>query len=272
MRAPSTGGPHGPASPSAGSSRKKQGRPIGKTRAVSTDLYRRVVNLLQPSRYLECTCCGTLSPSFLPHGVNPRENARCPSCGSLERHRLQCHYLRTCTNLFTARLKVLHFAPEAGLQRLLKSLPNLIYHSADLSSRWADERFDICDIPHPTDSFDVVLCSHVLEHVPDDRKAMSELFRVMKPGSWGLIEAPIGARRQATFEDWTVTEEKDRERIFGQRDHVRIYGHDYYDRLRAAGFTVTPRPYGKELPASLIAKYRVWRHASICLCTKPTRL
>jgi hypothetical protein len=249
--------------------KKKKGQPTtSKTRDLTTDLYRRVVNVLQPSRYLECPCCGKLSPSFLPHGVKQRDNAKCPHCGSLERHRLQWHYLKNCTNLFTGRLKVLHFAPEAGLQRKLKSLPTLTHVSADLSSRLADEKFNICDIPHPADSFDVVLCSHVLEHVPDDRKAMSELYRVMKPGGWGLIEAPISRKRKETFEDWSVTEDKDRERVFGQRDHVRIYGRDYYDRLRAAGFSVTLRYYAKELPAKLLTKYSVLPHGTICLCTK----
>jgi SAM-dependent methyltransferase len=156
-----------------------------------------------------------------------------------------------------------------GLQRLLQSLPNVTYHSADLASPRAAERFDICAIPYPDDTFDVILCSHVLEHVPDDRKAMSELFRVMKRGGWGLIEAPMNRKRAQTFEDWSVTSEADRERVFGQRDHVRIYGKDYYARLRGVGFQVTPEYYAKSLPAEAVAKHALLMHSTICLCTKP---
>ena len=225
------------------------------TFASATRIVRRCVHLLFPGKHYECPCCGELAESFLPHGVIQRQNARCPGCGSLARHRLHWLFLKTRTNLYSEPLKVLHFAPEPGLQRLLQSRRNLTYHSADLGSRRAAEHFDICAIPYPADTFDVVLCSHVLEHVPDDRKAMSELFRVMKPGAWGLIEAPIPSKRTETFEDWSVTSETDRERVFGQRDHVRIYGRDYYDRLRSAGFSVEEHHYAKELPASMIEKH-----------------
>lgn len=242
-------------------------------RERATRIVRRCVHILFPRKYYarkyyECPCCGKLAESFLPHGVRQRQNARCPGCGSLERHRLHWLFLKTRTNLYSEPLKVLHFAPEPGLQRLLQSRRNLTYHSADLGSRRAAEHFDICAIPYPADTFDVVLCSHVLEHVPDDRKAMSELFRVMKPGAWGLIEAPIQHTRTATFEDWSVTSETDRVRVFGQRDHVRIYGRDYYDRLRSAGFSVEEHHYAKELPASMIEKHLLRPTGIITICTK----
>ncbi len=217
----------------------------------------------------ECPCCGGRFRRFQPHGVKRRENARCPGCGALERHRLQWLYLRDCTNLYTDRLRVLHFAPEISLQRSLRQLANLDYVSADLDSPRADVWFDICAIPYPQASFDVVLCSHVLEHVPDDRKAMRELFRVLKPGGWGLIQVPMDRNRAETFEDWSVTAEADRERVFGQRDHVRIYGNDYYDRLKEAGFRVEPDTFVQRLAPEVVERLRLPKREIICLCRKP---
>jgi SAM-dependent methyltransferase len=240
-------------------------------RRLVTRAGRRLVNALDPSIYLECLCCGELAPTFLPHGVKTKPNRKCPSCGSLPRHRMRWMFLHEHTNLFTSRLEVLHFAPELGLQRRLEAAPKVTYHSADLTMKRAAEHFDICAIPYPDDTFDVILCSHVLEHVPDDRKAMSELFRVMKPGGWGLIEVPYQRDRKETFEDPGMTSDADRERLFGQWDHVRRYGIDYFDRLRAAGFEVTRHDYAKQLPAAKIAKYRLLPSGVIHISTKPAR-
>lgn len=248
----------------------KAGAP-SKARNLVARLSQQLANALDPTLYLQCPCCGALATSFLPHGAKPRPNAKCPSCGSLERNRLQLLYLQTRTNLFSAPLKVLHFAPERALQRRLKAEPKLDYHSADLSSKWADEHFDICAIPYPDDSFDVILCSHVLEHVPDDRKAMSELHRVMKPGGWGLIDAPHKMGNPETFEDASVTTEEERQRVFGHKDHVRIYGRDYFQRLRAAGFEVARHVYARDLPPETLAKYRLPKDGVISICTKPVR-
>jgi SAM-dependent methyltransferase len=216
----------------------------------------------------ECPCCGGRFRRFQPHGVKRRQNARCPGCGALERHRLQWLFLKSRTNLYTDRLRVLHFAPEISLQRQLRKMQNLDYVSADLDSPRADVWFDICAIPYLADSFDVVLCSHVLEHVPDDRLAMRELCRVMKPGGWGIIQVPMDRSREDTFEDWSVTSEADRERVFGQRDHVRVYGNDYYDRLREAGFEVQRDTFVQELSPELIERYRLPKSEVMCVCRK----
>lgn len=251
----------------------KRAQPAAGSRlpGVVTRLRKQLANALDPTLYLQCPCCGELATSFLPHGVKARPNAKCPGCGSLERNRLQLLYLQERTNLFTDRLKVLHFAPERALQKRLKAEPKLTYHSADLSSKWADEHFDICAIPYPDDTFDVILCSHVLEHVPDDRKAMSELFRVMKPGGWGLIDAPHKMGNPETFEDPSVTTAAERQRVFGHKDHVRIYGRDYFQRLRAAGFETARHVYTRELPAKTVEKYRLPKDGVISISTKPTR-
>ncbi len=183
---------------------------------------------------------------FLFYGLNPRPNAQCPRCGSLERHRLIWLYLQEKTNFFTAKLKVLHFAPEKCFQNKFKSLPNLDYITADLDSPFADRKIDITDIPFEDSTFDCVICSHVLEHVPNDKKAMQEIYRILRGGGWAILQVPIDQNREKTFEDPTITDPKEREKLFGQYDHVRFYGRDYKDRLEKAGFKVKIYSYTKE--------------------------
>lgn len=248
-----------------GAAKKKR----NKVQELVARIRRRIASALDPTMYLECPCCRALAKTFLMHGTKNVPNRKCPECGSLERHRLQWLYLRERTNLLEEPLKVIHFAPELALQQLLKAQSKLDYHSADLSSKRAAEHFDICAIPYPDNTFDVILCSHVLEHVPDDRKAMAELFRVMKPGGWGLIEAPHASSLAETLEDPTVTTDEERTRLYGQKDHVRRYGRDYFTRLRSAGFEVVTHHYAKELPPDLIRKYRLNVRGTITICTKP---
>lgn len=217
-----------------------------------------------------CPCCGAHLPKFIPGGVNLRPNAMCPSCGSLERHRLMQLYFQTRTNLYTDRLKVLHFAPEACLERGLDNNPMIDYVSADLYSPRAKQKIDITDIPYPDASFDVVLCSHVLEHIPDDRKAMRELLRVLKPDGWALLQVPIDLRRDVTFEDPTVTDPAERARLFGQHDHVRWYGRDYPDRLRECGFDVRIDDFMGGLTPEEIARYGLGAGEKMHFCRKGT--
>ncbi len=184
-----------------------------------------------------CPVCETRSRRFATHGVDPREGARCDHCLSLERHRLVWLYFKERTDLFDGREKaVLHVAPEIIFQPLLLERLGRGYLSADLASPRAMVKMDITDIQYPDDAFDVIYCSHVLEHVPDDHKAMRELHRVLKPDGWAILLVPI--REKVTQEDLSITDPEERTRLYGQHDHVRQYGADYVDRLRAAGFTV----------------------------------
>ena len=188
-----------------------------------------------------CPCCGQTYSRFLPFGKPQRPYARCPGCNALERHRLVWLFLQQATALFTPQptpLRVLHMAPENILQSLLKPLPHLNYLSADLAAPNAMVHFDITAIPYPEASFDVVLCNHVLEHIPDDRQAMRELFRVLAPGGWAVLDVPLKWENATTDEDPSVTDPAERERRFGQDDHVRWYGRDYLDRLAEVGFVV----------------------------------
>lgn len=217
----------------------------------------------------KCPCCGGHFRKFLTFGVKPRPNAQCPRYNSLERHRLIWLYLKNRTNFFSDNFKVLHFAPEYIFQKTFKSLPNLEYINVDLNSPLAMIKIDITNVPFKDNYFDVILCSHVLEHVMDDQLAMRELFRVLKPGGWAILQVPIDFKRDKTFEDPNIVSAEDRARIFGQKDHVRIYGRDYKDRLEKAGFTVKVDNYVRQLGTDVIKKYSLMKEQGIYFCIKP---
>jgi SAM-dependent methyltransferase len=159
-------------------------------------------------------------------------------CGSYERHRLTWLFLTERTDLFDGRARrLLHVAPERSLGARLAAIPNLEYVSADIADAHAMLRLDVTDIALPDRCFDVILCSHVLEHVADDARALRELARILRDDGWAVLEVPP-LRGDTTFEDPTVTEPRERARVFGQRDHVRVVGRDYPDRIRANGWIV----------------------------------
>lgn len=200
---------------------------------------------------------------FLPYGYGvQRDNVLSPSTLSLERHRLFWLYLKNETdffkpnpNLISSKLKVLHFAPEQCFLKRFKNLKHLDYTTTDLVSPIADVKADICNLPFEDNSFDIILCNHVLEHIPNDIKAIKELYRVMKPGGWGIFQIPQDLKRDITFEDNSITDKKERAKIFGQYDHVRVYGRDYFDKLRSIGFKVEEVDYTSTLSKSEIVKY-----------------
>ncbi|TXD84612.1 methyltransferase domain-containing protein [Subsaximicrobium wynnwilliamsii] len=200
--------------------------------------------------------------TFLPYGYgNQRNNVLSPSTLSLERHRLLWLYLKRETNFFTSesstepKKEVLHFAPEQCFLKRFRQLKHIDYTTTDLLSPIADVKADICDLPFKDNSYDLIFCNHVLEHIPDDTKAMEELYRVMKPGGFGIFQIPQDLNREVTFEDDSITDEKERARIFGQYDHVRVYGRDYFDKLRKVGFKVDEVDFTASLSEAEIAKY-----------------
>ncbi|MFV8837878.1 class I SAM-dependent methyltransferase [Salinimicrobium soli] len=195
---------------------------------------------------------------FLPYGYeNQRENVLSPSTLSLERHRLLWLYLKEHTNFFTAPHKVLHFAPEQAFYKRFRKLENLDYTTTDLESPLADVKADICDLPFEDNSFDFILCNHVLEHIPDDEKAMQELFRILTPGGTAILQIPQDLNREGTFEDDSITDPKERAKIFGQYDHVRVYGRDYFDKLRSIGFKVEEVDLTSKMDSGLVDRYRL---------------
>jgi len=195
---------------------------------------------------------------FLPYGYEKqRPNVLSPSTLSLERHRLLWLYLKHETDFFTAPHKILHFAPEQAFYKRLRKMSNLDYTTTDLNSPLADIKADICDLPFDDNAFDIILCNHVLEHIPDDTKAMQELYRILKPGGFGVFQIPQDLSREITFEDNTITNRKERAKIFGQYDHVRIYGRDYFNKLRSVGFQVEEINYTATLSEEDIDRYRL---------------
>jgi SAM-dependent methyltransferase len=194
--------------------------------------------------------------SFLPYGYgNQRNNVLSPSTLSLERHRLLWLYLKNETDFFSAEKSVLHFAPEQCFLKRFRNLKHIDYTTTDLESPIADVKADICNLPFEDDSYDVIFCNHVLEHIPDDTKAMQELYRVMKPGGYGVFQIPQDLSRADTFEDDSITDKKERAKIFGQYDHVRVYGRDYFNKLRSIGFKVDEVDYTAQLSEVNVIKY-----------------
>lgn len=207
--------------------------------------------------------------SFLSYGyaIN-RENALSPSTFSLERHRLLWLYLQRETDFFTKPQKVLHFAPEQAFYKRFRNQKNLDYTTTDLFSPLADVKADICDLPFEDNSFDTILCNHVLEHIPDDTKAMQELYRVLKPNGMAILQIPQDLERDITFEDDSIVDEKERTKIFGQYDHVRVYGLDYFEKLRSIGFTVKEEAYTTTFSKEEIEKYCLMDGEIIPVCFK----
>jgi len=207
--------------------------------------------------------------SFLPYGYGKqRNNVLSPSTLSLERHRLLWLYLKNETDFFTAPKKVLHFAPEQAFYKLFRHQKNLDYTTTDLFSPLADVKADICNLPFEDNSYDVILCNHVLEHIPDDTKAMQELYRVLKPGGMGIFQIPQDLKREKTFEDNSITDKAARAEIFGQYDHVRIYGLDYFEKLRNIGFRVDEIDYTKIIGDTLVQRYCLAHGEIIPVCFK----
>ena len=166
------------------------------------------------------------------------------------------------------KLKVLHIAPEQCFLDLFKKQKNLEYITSDLESPIADVKADICDLPFKENEFDVVFCNHVLEHIPDDTKAMQELYRVMKKGGFGVFQIPQDLSRDVTFEDNSITDKDERAKIFGQYDHVRVYGKDYFNKLRSVGFKVDEVDYTKKIDAKQIERFCLMKGEILPICYK----
>ena len=248
--------------------------------------------LLKGSRFTD-PIDGKSFRMFLPYGYgNQRNNVLSPSTLSLERHRLLWLYLQNETDFFqseldsdspvtqnkriklrkdaetSSALKVLHFAPEQEFYKRFKKQTNIEYTTTDLLSPLADVKADICNLPFEDNAYDIIFCNHVLEHIPDDTKAMQELFRVLKPGGMGIFQIPQDLSRASTFTDDTIVDQKERAKIFGQYDHVRVYGRDYFDKLKSIGFKVIKEDYTHKIAPELVEKYCLAKGEIIPVCFK----
>ncbi|MEO9570612.1 MAG: methyltransferase domain-containing protein [Polaribacter sp.] len=208
---------------------------------------------------------------FLPYGYQKqRDNALSPSTLSLERHRLMWLFLKDETTFFTSKrkLKTLHIAPEQCFLDIFRKQKNLDYITSDLESPIADVKADICNLPFEDNIFDVVFCNHVLEHITDDTKAMQELYRVLKPNGMGIFQIPQDLSRDLTFEDDSITDQKERTKIFGQYDHVRVYGRDYFNKLRSIGFKVDEIDYTKKIAPEKLERFCLMKNEILPVCYK----
>ncbi|MEX2643136.1 MAG: class I SAM-dependent methyltransferase [Acetobacterales bacterium] len=211
-----------------------------------------------------CPCCDSRVRRFRPYGQDPRADARCPVCGALERHRLLALLLRRRSELLDGLGQVLHVAPEGPVERVLRGAVRNRYVSIDLAPEHVMAQADITRLPFRDASFDAVYCSHVMEHVPDDRTALAEMRRVLRPGGWAVFQVPV--RGDTTVEDPSVTDPEERLRLFGQRDHVRIYGHDFANRLAQARFRVRVERPQYDLPSEAVERYALLPDEEIFLC------
>ena len=204
---------------------------------------RKLQAIVLKGNVVHCVCCNHNFDTFLPAGLVLRPNALCPHCGCLERHRALWLFLQQHTDIFTSQKKLLHVAPELVYFKKFTDMPNIEYVPVDkYPQNFGGKKIiemDITAMQFPDESFDVIICNHVLEHVPDDRAAMREMARVLKKDGWAILNVPVNKNISGTFEDPAINNPPKQLELFGQPDHVRIYGRDYFQRLADAGFKST---------------------------------
>jgi len=252
--------------------------------------YQKILGFYYKGDHYYCPFCEHSFSKMLPDGFDlpvikekdivgggKRENCTCPRCFSKDRDRLIYLYLKHRTNIFHEPTKLLHIAPEAWMKELFMKRPNITYTAGvkqvtnmgyyyDRMTR----EIDITDIEMKDNLYDVVICNHVLEHVLDDKQAMSELFRVLKPGGFAILQVPIALALEETYEDYSIVSKRGREKYFGQFDHVRIYGKDYPKRLESVGFEVEvshPKKDHWDIPD--MEKYALNKKESLYIAKKP---
>ena len=232
--------------------------------------FKLIAPLLYKGNNVECPVCEKSFKKFLSYGseVAARDNVLCPYDLTLERHRLMWLWLKNESNFFTDKLSVLHMAPEQCFHKRFQQQENLNYLTADIVSPIADMHFDLHDIPLEDNRFDVIFCNHVMEHVNDHLRCMQELFRVMKPGGWAIMQVPQDFDRAEVYEDASITSPEEREKHFWQYDHVRLFGRDYPDWLRKAGFEVEEYIPSEHFSSEQIARFRLMEKEVLYIARK----
>ena len=212
---------------------------------------------------------GSSYSKFLSYGYNSiRKNALCPGTLSLERHRLLWLYLSKETNILSSNLKVLHVAPEQIFYKKFKKFKHWDYLTFDINSPIADIKGDLKSTQFKDESFDLVICNHVLEHIEDDKMALEEIYRVLNINGIAILQVPINVNREKTFEDSKITSQYDREKYFGQYDHVREYGIDYKERIEQVGFQVEMINYSDNFSEEMIIRYGLLKNDLIPIAKK----
>ncbi len=204
----------------------------------------------------------------MKEGSHPRPDAVCPACGVVERHRMLRLFLdKYQEKILPSGTRVLYIAPMAGIRDYFKSIPGINYLGADLDSSFADVHFDLQDAPYPDGSFDFSICSHTLAHIPDDIKALSELYRLLSPGGMLLVMERLYDRPD-TYQNDSVKTEEERLRHYEQEDRWRIYGKDFKERLASVGFEVEVSEFGKEISEEDALRFGIDREEVIFVCRK----
>jgi len=233
-------------------------------------LFKWLIPLFYRGNNFEDPIDGKKYSKLLPYGYKDqqRENALAPGSLSLERHRLLWLFLKKETDFFSTNKKMLHIAPEQCFVDKFRKQKNLDYTTADIESPLADVLMDVQNIPFEDNTFDIVFCNHVLEHVEDDKKAMQELYRILKPGGLGIFQVPQDVNLQITYENASITSPEERAIHFGQYDHLRIYGLDFFNKLRSVGFKVSPTRYSKNYSPSEIKRFALAKDEILPICWK----
>jgi hypothetical protein len=228
---------------------------------------RRFIALFYAGRNVECPICGGEFRRFLQPARSHERDLLCPRCGSQPRKRLLWLFLENEIGIHAGRFRVLHFSPSRYVARRLRTLPNVDYTTSDIEGGWVDKRHDMTSIDEPDRSYDLIICYHVLEHIQDDSRAMSELHRILRPKGRAVLQVPY--HDGPTLEDRSITDPETRRELFGREDHVRLYGmDDFVSRLRSAGFGVEPRSYTTELGNDTVRRCALHEDEVIFLCTK----
>lgn len=225
-----------------------------------------------PAALHTCNFCRTTGV-FRP--VTNRLAAECPRCRSRERHRLMLHYVEHELKLFDRKLDVLHFSPQTAEETVFAHQPNWRYMTSTYSTS-GDIQLDLTDARMADGLWDLIIVYHVLEHIPDDQKAMREMFRILRPGGRALVQVPLELGLRETYEDPSITDPRERNRHFGQHDHVRKYSvAGLRQRLEAAGFHVEAVDHAASLDPRDVEKFRLLgdfdppMDQSIWVCTRP---
>jgi predicted SAM-dependent methyltransferase len=233
---------------------------------------------------MRCNFCGHAAERFQSFGAKNRAiavhqivgagfraNAVCPRCWSSDRERLVALYLERHTALFEAGGLLLHVAPEPNLGRQLRGAAPIRYVSVDLDNQAVSAmlKMDLTRLAFASESFDAMVCNHVLEHIEHDVAAMRELYRVLVPGGWAILQVPISRINASTYEDGQWRSPAERARAFGQWDHVRVYGADYRDRLRGVGFDLEVLRAAEALGADAVREYALVGDEPIFCARRP---
>lgn len=222
----------------------------------------KVRKLIYRGNKVECPCCNKTFSLFL---YSPYMSALCPYCLSFERYRLLCKYLRDETDFGSRQIRLLDIAPTWCFQEFCRSFELVDYVSIDISSPIAMRKMDICNLTFEDESFDCIICYHVLEHIKDDRKALSEIYRVMRKGGWGIIQVPIHIEK--TVERRELSKEEAKE-ICKFPSHLRAYGRDFKQILEGAGFQVEVSDFVKKFSEDEIKRFGLDRSEELYICKK----